>query len=147
MKELSTPLESALAEVLALIINLSVIDLELLYQSVSKLRRLLRCHLDTIYSSQIPLIQMINDLCRLLSPSRDNPLHKGDFRKYHTPKYDRYKESSSQIVRILVMNVLNALSEVIIINRIKSAVCIILQASDRSLHQINVQVGRNMAQR
>lgn len=45
------------------------------------------------------------------------------------------------------MNVLNALSEVIIINRIKSAVCIILQASDRSLHQIDVQVGRHMAQR
>lgn len=86
------------AETSALIVNLSSLDVYILMTSLSKLQLLLTNHLDQVYASQANLLQIVNDVCRLLSTQTDNPLYSADFRPY--------KQHPSELIREIVYNAL-----------------------------------------
>ncbi|KAM3132978.1 hypothetical protein pb186bvf_014974 [Paramecium bursaria] len=95
-------IENPSAEMHSLLINLSVLDVKLLQECLFKLQILLTQHIDSVYSSQASLLQIINDVCRLLSTNSDNPLYSIDYSKY---PYD-----PQMIVRVIVVNAMKTIS-------------------------------------
>ncbi|CAD8189260.1 unnamed protein product [Paramecium pentaurelia] len=75
-------IDNARAETAALLINLSSLNLDLLAVSLHKFRVLLQNHLSDVYASQVPLLQIVNDVCRILSTQSDNPLYAIDYSQY-----------------------------------------------------------------
>ncbi|CAD8114319.1 unnamed protein product [Paramecium sonneborni] len=75
-------IDNARAETAALLINLSSLNLDLLAMSLNKLKLLLLNHLSDVYASQVPLLQIVNDVCRILSTQTDNPLYAIDYSQY-----------------------------------------------------------------
>ena len=54
---------------------------------------LLQNHLTDVYASQVPLLQLISDVCRLLSTQNDNPIYAADFSKYGENGYFAFFKS------------------------------------------------------